>query len=314
MMMTGSKFGVRSSGFGVRGSRFGVPGSAFCLVPCACCLAVVLAGAALGAAQQPTFSSRVEGVRVDVLVTDGGRPVTGLGAADFDVRDNGVPQTVDLVDLGEAPVSIVMVLDLSSSLVGSRLVMLQRAGVTLLEALGPQDQAALLSFNTAVAQRVPLTRDLGALRGALLGTTADGDTSLIDAALAGMLVGDTEGGRTLVVIFSDGIDTASFTPAEVALGTARRVNGVVYGVAASDDDARFLRDLTAATGGRVLEIGETGNPGPAFLEILQEFRRRYVLTYTPSGVTRGGWHQLSVRVRRGGARVQARPGYFSTQP
>jgi VWFA-related protein len=248
-------------------------------------------------------------------MTNRGAAVTGPVAADFEVRDNGVPQTVDLVSLGDVPVSVVMVLDLSASLVGSRLVMLQQAGVTLLEALAPQDQAALLSFNTAVVQRVPLTSDLGALRSALLATTADGDTSLIDAALAGMLLGDTEGGRTLVVIFSDGIDTASFTSAEVALGTARRVNGVVYGVAASSSgEARFLRDVTAATGGRVLEIGATGNPGPAFLEILQEFRRRYVITYTPAGVSRGGWHQLNVRVRRGNPRVQARPGYFSAEP
>jgi VWFA-related protein len=276
--------------------------------------AMAMAGTALTAVQ-PTFRARVEGVRIDVLVTDGGRPVVGLGAADFDVRDNGVPQTVDLVSLGDVPVSVVMVLDLSSSLEGSRLLMLQNAGVTLLEALAPQDQAALLSFNTAVVQRVPLTSDIGTLRGALLAARAEGDTSLIDAALAGMLLGDTEGGRTLVVIFSDGIDTASFTSAEVALGTARRVNGVVYGVAAtSGGEARFLRDVTAATGGRVLEIGATGNPGPAFLEILQEFRRRYVLTYTPTGVERGGWHQLNVRVRRGSSRVQARPGYFLAEP
>ena len=288
--------------------------SALCLGPCALCLAVVLAGAALGAAQQPTFSARVEGVRIDVLVTDGGRPVAGLGPADFEVRDNGVPQTIDLVSLGDVSVSVVMVLDLSASLVGSRLVTLQRAGVTLLEALTPPDQAALLSFNTAVVQRVPLTSDLARLRGALLGTTADGDTALIDATLAGMLLGDTEGGRTLVVVFSDGIDTASFTSPDVALGTARRVNGVVYGVAASGGDARFLRDVSEATGGRVIDIGAAGNPGPAFLEILQEFRRRYVITYAPTGVPRGGWHQLNVRVRRGNARVQARPGYFSAQP
>ena len=45
-------------------------------------------------AQQPTFSSKREAVRVDVLVTDRGKIVTGLGAADFEVRDNGVPQTL----------------------------------------------------------------------------------------------------------------------------------------------------------------------------------------------------------------------------
>jgi VWFA-related protein len=277
-------------------------------------LALALTEAATSAAQ-PTFSARVEGVRLDVLVTDGGRPVTGLGPGDFEVRDNGVPQTVDLVSLGDVQVSVIMVLDLSSSLVGSRLVSLQRAGVTLLEALAPADQAALLTFNRAVVQRVPLTRDRDALRKALLGASADGDTALVDGALAAMLLGDTEGGRTLVVIFSDGVDTASFTGPGVALETARRVNGVIYAVATtSSSDSRFLRDVAEATGGRVLDIGTEGNPGPAFLEILQEFRRRYVITFTPTGVARGGWHQLSVRVQRTGARVQARPGYFSTQP
>jgi VWFA-related protein len=277
-------------------------------------LALALTEAASSAAQ-PTFSARVEGVRLDVLVTDGGRPVTGLGPGDFEVRDNGVPQTVDLVSLGDVQVSVIMVLDLSSSLVGSRLVSLQRAGVTLLEALAPADRAALLTFNRAVVQRVPLTRDRDALRKALLGASADGDTALVDGALAAMLLGDTEGGRTLVVIFSDGVDTASFTGPGVALETARRVNGVIYAVATtSSSDSRFLRDVAEATGGRVLDIGTEGNPGPAFLEILQEFRRRYVITFTPTGVARGGWHQLSVRVQRTGARVQARPGYFSTQP
>jgi VWFA-related protein len=277
-------------------------------------LTLALAGSASTAAQ-PTFSARVEGVRLDVLVTDGGRPVTGLGPADFEVRDNGVPQTIDLVSLGDVQVSVIMVLDLSSSLVGSGLVSLQRAGVTLLEALAPTDQAALLTFNRAAVQRVPLTRDRDVMRKALLGASADGDTALVDAALAGMLLGDTEGGRTLVVIFSDGVDTTSFTRADVALDTARRVNGVIYAVATtSSGDSRFLRDVAEATGGRVLDIGTGGNPGPAFLEILQEFRRRYVITYTPTAVTRGGWHPLSVRVKRSGARVQARPGYFSTQP
>jgi VWFA-related protein len=203
-------------------------------------------------AAQPTFSARVEGVRLDVLVTEGGRPVTGLGPTDFEVRDNGVPQTIDLVSLGDVQVSVIMALDLSGSLVGSRLVSLQRAGVTLLEALAPPDQAALITFNRAVVQRVPLTRDRDPLRKALLGTSADGDTALVDASLAAMLLSDTEGGRTLVVIFSDGVDTASFTRAEVALETARRVNGVIYAVATttSGDSAASSTSARTATPGR----------------------------------------------------------------
>src|SRR4051812_15578190 len=56
-------------------------------------LAVSPASSAPGArgTQQPSFVARVESVRVDALVLDGGRPVRGLGPADFDISDNGVP-------------------------------------------------------------------------------------------------------------------------------------------------------------------------------------------------------------------------------
>lgn len=72
-----------------------------------------------------------------------------------------------------------------------------------------------------------------------------------------------------------------------------------------------LRDVSEVTGGRVIELDDRADPGPAFLEILREFRRRYVITYTPTGVDAGGWHTVDVRVAKGGARVRSRPGYFA---
>ena len=59
-----------------------------------CVLALLCASVTL-VETQPTFSSRVEGVRVDVLATDASRrPLHGLTAADFTIRDNGVIQQV----------------------------------------------------------------------------------------------------------------------------------------------------------------------------------------------------------------------------
>jgi hypothetical protein len=52
--------------------------------------AVICAALSVGQTAKPNFTSGVEGVRVDVLVTDHGRPLTGLTAADFELRDNGV--------------------------------------------------------------------------------------------------------------------------------------------------------------------------------------------------------------------------------
>jgi Ca-activated chloride channel homolog len=276
-------------------------------------LAIVVTGAATVVAQTPLYSSRIEGVRIDLLATVGGQPLAGLQAGDFEVRDNGVLQAIDLVALADVPVNVVLTLDTSASVQGEKLASLQRAGRALLGALNTTDAAALVTFNRAVVQQVPLTRDADAVRAALARAEAGGDTALVDAALGAMLLGDTDAGRTLVVMFSDGVDTASFVDPGLVLETARRVNGVVYGVSSTGEEPRFLRDLAAATGGRVLDIGRTGDPGPAFLEILQEFRRRYVITFTPTGVAAGGWHRLDVRVKRPGARVQSRAGYFSAR-
>lgn len=271
--------------------------------------AIALAGIAATTLAAQTFTSRVDGVRIDVLVTDHGRAVTGLQASDFEVRDNGVLQAVTLVGAGDVPVSTVLTLDASASLAAPRLAALKRAGVALLDRLVPGDAAALLIFNTLVARQVAMTTDLDAVRQALSEVSTAAETSLVDAAVAALLVGESDAGRTLVVVFSDGVDTTSFLSAQSALATARRANSVVYGVWSGAGRSTFLRQLADATGGRVVEIGDDGDPGPAFVAILQEFRQRYVVTFVPD-TPAAGWHALDVRVKRPGARVQARAGYF----
>ena len=170
---------------------------------------VLLMAAAETAAQRPTFSARIEGVRIDALVSEAGAPIAGLGLGDFEVRDNGVRQEIDLVSLADVPVNVVLTLDLSASVAGAKLTGLVGASRSLLDGLAPEDTAALITFNHAVVQRVPLTRRIDDVREALEESEADGDTALVDASLGAMLLGDTDAGRTLVVVFSDGVDTAA---------------------------------------------------------------------------------------------------------
>jgi hypothetical protein len=73
--------------------------------------------------------------------------------------------------------------------------------------------------------------------------------------------------------------------------------------------ARFLDDLSSWTGGSVFEVESTKNLSAVFLGILKEFRHRYLVSYTPQGVTANGWHKLDVRVK--GHTVKARPGYLA---
>jgi VWFA-related protein len=276
-------------------------------------MALVLLEASGGRAQQsPAFSSRIEAVRVDVLVTDNGQPVRGLRPGDFDVTDNGVPQVVDLVSFDEVPLNVILALDMSDSVAGDRLEQLRGAGGGVLAALKTADQAALVSFSHAVQLGAGLTSNVASVQAALGEAQSSGQTALVDGVYTGIMVGESDAGRALLIVFSDGVDTSSWLRADAVLDAAKRADVVVYGVSVvSRLKPEFLRDLTSLTGGRLFEIDKTANLASTFMGILDEFRHRYLVSYTPKGVAKDGWHKLDVRVRSRRATVKARPGYLA---
>jgi VWFA-related protein len=273
-------------------------------------LFLVAAGAS-ALAQAPSFSSEIEAVRVDVLVTDNGKLVQGLEPGDFEILDNGVPQKVDLASFEEIPLNVVLALDMSASLDTEQLEHLRTAGKTLLEGLKKTDQAALVTFSHIVSQGSPLTSSFDRIRAALDQTNTWGQTSLVDASFTGMMIGESDVGRSLLIVFTDGIDTRSWLTADAVLETAKRCDVVVYGVEVGKQRSSFPRDLSAATGGRLLEVESTRDLNATFRGILDEFRQRYLISYSPQGVTAGGWHRLDVRVKGRSFVVRARPGYLS---
>jgi len=253
----------------------------------------------------------VDAVRVDVLVTEGKSPVLGLGPADFEIRDNGVLQQIDIVSFEQIPLNVVLALDMSDSVAGDRLDRLRGAGAAILSGLKTGDQAALVTFSHVVRLVATLSADIGSARTALARARGDGSTSLVDGVYAGMQVGASDAGRELLIVFSDGLDTASWLSAEKVLDAAKRADVVAYAVAVrSPARPEFLIELASFTGGRLFEVEKTQRLDSIFLDILKEFRQRYLVSYTPRGVAKEGWHKLDVRVRRGGT-VKARPGYQS---
>jgi VWFA-related protein len=253
----------------------------------------------------------VEVVRVDALVTDGGQPVLGLGPADFEVLDNGVPQAVDFVSYDQIPLNVVLAFDMSDSLAGERLEHLRGAGTAVLAGLKRNDQSALVTFNNQVVLGAALTSDVEPLREAIGHVVGEGDTSLVDGVFAGITVGESDAGRALLMVFSDGLDTLSWLSPAAVLDTAKRSDVVVYAVSVGKVKADFLRDLTSFSGGRLFELEKTANLSATFVSILEEFRQRYLVSYTPRGVSREGWHRLEVRLKGKRATIKARPGYLA---
>ena len=261
-------------------------------------------------AQQPVFSARVDTVRVDVDVRRNDKPIAGLTAADFEVLDNGVPQKVELMAAAAAPVNVVIVLDTSKSLDAKQRAHLTAAGTTLIDALRSDEQAAFVTFTERVAIRSLFSSDAPALRALVAAPTPVGETALNDAAHAAMVVGTAATGRPIVILFSDGEDTASFLDDKAVLDTARRTGAVVCAVTTGEKGG-VLPELAALTGGTFVKESSLDKVAKRFSEILDSFRRRYLISFTPTGVPGEGWHTLTVKVK-GGGDVKARTGYWSS--
>jgi VWFA-related protein len=205
----------------------------------------------------------------------------------------------------------VLTLDTSNSVAGERLEHLRAACKALLDKVKKDEQAAVITFSHVVRVGSALTAALAPVRAAIESAESSGGTALVDASFAGLLLGESDVGRSLMIVFSDGVDTASWLTPDSVLDVARRSDVIAYGVSAGRRHSEFLPELVEATGGRLLRVDGTKDLGPAFVGILEEFRLRYLLSYSPQGVSKEGWHKLDVRVKRRGVTVRARPGYLA---
>jgi Ca-activated chloride channel family protein len=312
-------------------------------------LAAVLAVAWVEA-QQPVFRARTEMVRVDVLVTDDGVPVGGLLAADFEVRDNGVPQRVAAASAIE-DLQLGVVFDASGSMTGERLAIARAATGELLAQLRPSDRFALVAFGDQVGRVAPAGATASFAIEALARVRAGGATAMVDGIFAGILEAAAEPGPTLLLVMTDGRNNASWLRATDVIDVARRLETTIYPVAIgvetrpaplpgpgpgagfglphpSDvdrewrgivkptlrtaDSLALLRLMAEGTGGRHLTAKWDTSLGDVFTGILAEYRQRYILSFTPEGVgTADGWHTLDVKVKRRGLVVRSRTRYWA---
>jgi VWFA-related protein len=268
----------------------------------------------------PVFSSAIEVVSVDVSVLHDGKVVRGLQPSDFEVRDNGVLQSVEIAGdargTGEGKqVDAVLALDVSDSVRGEPLEQLKAAAHAFVDILRPEDSLSLLTFSSQVRLVVTPADSRARAHEVIEATQAQLATSLYDAAFAAVAAADASRGRPLALLFTDGADHGSWLEPEQVLRAAQASELVVHVVYTRQEGSEraFLQELAAATGGQEWRA-DYGQLRDVLLEALDEFRSRYTLRYERKGGARAGWHELRVRVRRPGVKVRARRGYLETRP
>lgn len=261
-------------------------------------------------AAQPTFRSGTDAIAVPVAVFDGDQVVRSLTAADFQIRDNGIPQVVTAADFNTLPIDLRLVFDTSGSISAKDLADFLRTMRQVASTLEPRDRCEILTFSSRIAEaaaqqcaKIELQRP-----------AVDG-TAFFDAVSLALVTVPTPDRRQITIVLSDARDNASFFDETAMLDTARVADSVVYTILPGDPrvsramSVARLQALSLLTGGRLVRAPQH-TISNVIIDALTEFRQSYVVRYTLSGAKIDGWHKLDVRVRGGKYRVRTRPGYF----
>ena len=254
-------------------------------------LAALHAAAGAAAAQQPVvFSSGTSLVNVAVTVEDvRGRPIDGLLARDFVLREDGRKQTIEMcARMGEAgagrstSLDVALLVDTSDSMLET-LRRSQEAAVRFLTSL-PNAQEVIVVFFDQTQRVERFDRTHPELLFERLRTIPDGgNTALRDAIVFSLRTLASSSGRSALILLSDGIDTVSATEPQALERAVQSTAVTIYPVAypASPDgdgpdpqDAlKELHRLAQVTGGRLFKLSSE-NGLPAVLdEIVAELRR-----------------------------------------
>lgn len=297
-----------------------------------CTLLFVAASAGLAHSQtRPLrFGTGVEMVKLSVSVTDPHNSyVAGLEQGDFAVFEDGVPQELSLFARKDLPLSLVFMIDASSSMEAKR-ASAQEAALRLARILRPEDVAEVVAFNERVAVLQPFTSDPAAIEAAIRRTDANGMTALHTSLYITLKeqqqqqqARSGELRRRAIVLFTDGEDTASSVTDDQVLELAQKSDVTIYTILLQARPDRpgealikaeyLMSALGRETGGRAYFPAALRELDSVYDRIGQELRTLYGVGYAPSNAQRDGkWRRIVVRVRtREGLTVHHRVGYFA---
>jgi VWFA-related protein len=270
------------------------------------------------------FRSTVEAVNLSVVVTDKkGRFVPDLDAEDFLVYENRVPQELAFFTAEVTPVTLLLLLDASTS-VRESVDGIKEAASNFVSKLWEGDQAIIADFNERVRFSSHFSDDVDRLVSTIQSLYPSGWTALYDSVLLSLEKVSEAEGRKALLVFTDGDDSRS-----VGFGSEASAKDVVEGAKFSEVtiyavgfegrgmgggvNKGFLKKLSEETGGNAFFPKGIGDLNQSFEQIQDELHSQYRLAYVPSKLEKTGeWRAIEVRVKdRDDLVVRTRQGYYA---
>jgi Ca-activated chloride channel family protein len=289
------------------------------------CLALLISASLALGAQQTTFHVSVKLVDIFVNVTDrNGAIIGGLTRDDFAIFEDGRPQQIAIFERqSEVPLNMTLAIDTSLSVrkdMGEE----EAAGRHFAQAiLRPQDQMSLLQFATTVHELTPFTNKPEVIDRGLRQLHGDWATALYEAICVGSDRLGKKQGRKVLVLISDGDDTAKTSTYDDALEAALRNEVMIYSIIDVPIEASAGRDtggehalitLAEQTGGKHFYVDE-GGLDKAFARVSEDLRTQYMIGYYPRKQDPGiDFHRIVVKVPRAAPdefNVRSKTGYYS---
>ena len=288
-------------------------------------LALMLLFAPVLAAQDVTLHVDVKLVNIFVNVTDRNGAVIGdLTKDDFAVTEDGRPQQIQVFERqSELPLNVTLAIDTSGSVhkdMAEEADAAKRFAHALLRT--QQDQMSLLQFATDVRELTPFTNKLSQIDRGLAQLRGDYATALYDAIVLGSDKLGPRQGRKVLVLVSDGGDTAKSSTYPEALEAALRNEVMIYSIIDVPIEASAGRDLggehalitlAEQTGGKSYYVSEEGLD-KAFAHVNSDLRTQYLIGYYPQHQEPGRvFHRVLVTVPRASTQdfnVRHKTGYY----
>jgi len=297
--------------------------------------------AGMGRSDQPVIKLSTRLVNLNVKVTDKfGKPLPLLNKNDFQVLEENIAQEISHFEPVNAPLNVVLLLDLSGS-TEDKIKVMKKAAKKFVDSLDPKDNIAVAGFTRRFFVISNFTTDKKLLKDRIGDIkNRHSGTAYYDAMWATLnLLDEVNAARKAIVVMTDGVDNSldhpdnrEFEPKhsfQELIGRIEEADATIYPIFLDTEyetvvrrgdgnhDAytiarKQLAELAEQTGAVMFKADRTEELEGVYEQVAAELHSLYSLAYTPNSLRKDGqWRRISITVSREGAKARTKRGYFA---